>query len=66
MQIWSSLPSGVQMAEAPSCHPQSSSTNLLQLNIRASDEDQLDPTSTQRNLYSVLTRARSTREKKQL
>ena len=30
-------------------------SNLKQLNICASDKDPLEPTSTQRNLYSVLT-----------
>ena len=54
VQIWPSLPSVIFFF------------NLLQLKICAPDEDPLDPTSTHRNLYSVSTRASSTRQKKPL
>ena len=58
VQIWFSLPQGFRRQKPASI--------FSLLKICASDEDLLDLTSTQRNLYSALTRASSTRGKKPL
>ena len=63
VQIWPSLPSS-SGGRSPKVPLLIFSLKSLLLKKRASDEDPLDPTLTQRNLYSVLTRASSTREKK--
>ena len=65
VQIWSCLPQEFR-GRNPGVLSSIFFLNLLWLNICTSDIDPLDPTSTQRNLYSALTKAISAREKKTL
>ena len=59
VQFWSSLPKG-SGGGSPQVPLSIFSLNLLFIKICASDEDPLNPTSKQRNLYSASTRASST------
>ena len=62
MQVWPSLPQWFRWWKLKLPSSICSLKSLLLKNC-ASDKDPLDPTLTQRNLYSASTRASSTREK---